>query len=64
MDDSKSLATLRGSFSDLIADFKSLNDEKGEEEEEKVRTVFCWEAENLAILERYVAIAVFVDGGD
>lgn len=59
MDDSKSFAILSGSSSDLIADFKARNDEKGEEDEEKVRSGFCWEAESLAILERYAAIAIF-----
>lgn len=58
MDDSKSFAILSGSSSDLIADFKERNDEKGVEDEEKVRTGFCWEAESLAILDMYAAIAI------
>lgn len=43
MDDSKRLAILSGSCSDLMADFRARNDERDvEDDDEKVRIGVCW----------------------
>lgn len=67
IDDSNSLATLIGSCSDLIADFKVRNDGKDvedDDDDEKVRIGVCWEIDSLVILEMYAAIVIFVDEED
>lgn len=65
IDDSNKLAIFSGSCSDLIADFRSRNDEKGvDDDDDDVvmnRIGVWWVVENLVILEMYAVIAIFCE---